>query len=144
MNSGMHMKNLLIIFLTLIVCSCALDRNRYENKSQKITYQEAISLNEKQYLEKNSKIIDYLNRRLEYENSISLYESNKCYLLPGGGVTLIMRVNKLGIIDLVLSEKENSKTECYRKTYLGTKFEKPEVFPLYFKAQMDYKSNKDK
>ena len=137
----MYMKNLLIISLTLIVCSCAWDRNSTGNTTQKISYQEALSLNEKQYLEKNSKIIDYLNKRLEYENSISLYESNKCYLLPGGGVTLIMRINKLGVIDLVLAEKENSKTECYRKTYLNTKYGKPEVFPIYTKAQMDYKSN---
>ncbi|MES2674111.1 MAG: hypothetical protein V4660_07720 [Pseudomonadota bacterium] len=124
------MKSPLIIFITLLVFSC----------SREIDYQNAISLNEKQYLEKNPKIIDYLNKRLGHENSISLYESNKCYLLPGGGVTLVMMINKQGTIDLVLAEKENSKTECYRKTYLGTKYEKPEVFPLYVKAQMDYKS----
>jgi hypothetical protein len=135
------MKNSLIIFFTLLIYSCAWDGNVTKNPKQKINYQEAISLNKNQYLESNPTIINYLNERLEYENSISLYESNKCYLLPDGGVTLVMRINRKGIIDLVLAEKENSRTECYRNTYLGTKYVKPEVFPIYVKVQMDYKSN---
>ena len=135
------MKKLLLTCLTFLVFSCAGNKSAIQNSNQEVSYQEAISLNEKQYLEKNPKIINYIDKRIEYENSISLYESNKCYLLPGGGVTLVMRINKQGVIDLVLAEKENSKTECYRKTYLGTKYGKPEIFPIYVKAQMDYKTN---
>jgi hypothetical protein len=105
------------------------------------SYAEALELNKIETEKKDPRVISYLNERIKYENEIALYESKRCYLIPGGGVTLISRVNKKGVIDLVLAETENLKTKCYRETYLGKKFKSPEVYPLYFKMQMDYGNN---
>jgi len=130
---------LLVLFTTS--CSGGAGKGAAENAP---SYQQAVDFQNRQVQENNPVIAKYFQERIEYENSISLYESKKCYLLPGGGVTLLMRINRKGVIDLVLSEQENSKTQCYRDTYLGTKFKEPEIFPLYAKVRMDYKNSETK
>ncbi|WP_445360969.1 hypothetical protein ACJJIL_00945 [Microbulbifer sp. EKSA005] len=119
-------KYLLVILLLLPGISSAID------------FDEAVSLAAQQFKEKNQSRVDYLIERMEYENSISLDEQGDCYSIPGGGITQVIRINKEGIIDLVLSSASNAKSECFRKVYLGTKYKRPPIAPIYQKMLMGY------
>ncbi len=137
------MNVVILVLLVLLTTSCSTGAVKSTAKNTP-TYRQAVDFQNMQVLENNPVVAKYIRERAEYEFSISLYGSKKCYLLPGGGVTLLMRINRKGVIDLVLSEQENSKTQCYRDTYLGTKFKEPEIFPLYAKARMDYENSESK
>jgi len=124
-----------------MIASCSIKTNNELSKSSSITYEEAFSIINKEIEEQNPAILSYLAKRLEYENSISLDSKGNCYAIPGEGITLVTRINKNGVIDLVLSNVENEKSKCFRKAYIGTKFEKPLVFPIYRYSLMGYKEN---
>jgi len=116
------MKRILVFLLLLPALSLAID---FEEADKLIKpYDEAT--------------ISYLNERMEYENSIPLDERDGCYALPGGGITQIIRINQDGIIDLVVSNLKNERSECFRKTYLGSKFKAPPKAPIFIKQRMGY------
>jgi len=118
-------------FGLLVLCVLA-------NFAEALTFEEAVALAEAQSSEDNSARSDYLNRRMEYENEIALDEQGGCYFISGGGITQVIRINEHGVVDLVLSNIESPKSECFRKLYLGTKFDPPPLAPIYQKMLMGY------
>jgi hypothetical protein len=135
------MQKILILVLSLMIASCSVTKDKELSKDSSITYEQAFSIINKEIEEQNPAILSYLAKRMEYENSISLDSKGNCYAIPGEGITLVMRINKNGVIDLVLSNIENEKSKCFRRAYFGTKFEKPSVFPIYRYSLMGYKEN---
>lgn len=114
---------LALIFLTPLI-SFAMDYSEAEKLIQ--PYDQATN--------------NYLNERLAHENNIALDEKGGCYSLPGGGITQIIRINQSGIIDLVVSNVKNQKSECFKNTYFGSTFKAPPTAPIYIKQQMGYHS----
>ena len=92
----------------------------------------------KQKTENDPARMKYLIERMEYGNSISLDEKNNCYSKPGGGITQIVIINKDGVIEKIVSNIENEKSECFKGVYMGTKFKAPPFAPIYDKMLMGY------
>tara|TARA_R110002124_G_scaffold237792_1_gene403068 strand:- start:3232 stop:3621 length:390 start_codon:yes stop_codon:yes gene_type:complete len=103
-----------------------------------LEFDEAFQIADEQFKSKLSGREAYLLERMEYENSIGLDERGNCYAHPGGGVTLVIRINETGVLDLVLSNIENTKSECFKKLYLGTKYKAPPIAPIYQIMKMGY------
>lgn len=96
-----------------------------------MTFEEAFKFIDKEIAEKDPAIIEYLGRRLAFENSIGLDSKGNCYAIPAKTVILVSRINQAGVIDLVIADAENARSECFRNTYLNTQFDSPPVSPIY-------------
>ena len=84
---------------------------------------------------------DYLGQFVQYNNSLKLDEKNGCYKLGNNPVELFLVVkyfedNKYAIVQDVLADGINSKTQCFIKTYRNLKLKKPPHFP--FVIQMTF------
>jgi hypothetical protein len=101
-----------------------------------INYGGANLMVQQQNAQQDTEILNYLSDRMEYEKNIRLDEKGSCYSLPGGQIIQIIRINKQGVIDLVVSNIENDKSKCFKKTYLGTKFKEPPKYPIYQQMHM--------
>lgn len=110
----------------------------FSNLALALTFEEAVALAQNQVKEASSERSEYLKSRMGYENSIALDEQGFCYSIPGGGITQVIRINKEGVIDLVLSNIENPKSKCFRETYLDTKFSPPPFAPIYQEMLIGY------
>ncbi len=101
-----------------------------------MSYVEIDKLHELQNSESNPTNSEYLTRRQEFENSIMLDEKDNCYSIDNKPIYLIIRINKTGVVDNVLSNEENDKAKCFRKVYLGSSFDAPPNGPIYVKKKM--------
>jgi hypothetical protein len=108
----------------------------FSNYSFAVNFNGADLVAQRQYSVQDPEILNYLSERTDYENSILLDEKGNCYNFPGGQIIQIIRINKDGIVDLVVSNIENSKSKCFKSNYLGTKYKKPPKYPIYQKMWM--------
>jgi hypothetical protein len=73
---------------------------------------------------------------LNFSNNNGLDTKNGCYKLASGEVNLIFVVNRNGIVESVLSDVSNSKSDCFRRTYLGLRVQAPPSAPFAFSMKM--------
>ncbi|HMW47316.1 MAG TPA: hypothetical protein PKD17_01865 [Cellvibrionaceae bacterium] len=127
------MIRLIFIFASvLLTASCSKSGSASSKAAETpMTFEEAFKFVDKQIAEKDPTIIEYLGRRMAFENSISLDFKGNCYAIPGKTVTLVSRINQAGVIDLVIADAENERSECFKNTYLNTRFDSPPVSPIY-------------
>lgn len=127
------MIRLILIFTSLLLTASCSETGSKSSKAVEIpmTFEEAFKFVDKQIAEKDPAIIEYLGRRLAFENSIGLDGKGNCYAIPGKTVTLVSRINQAGVIDLVIADAENERSKCFKNIYLNTQFDSPPVSPIY-------------
>jgi hypothetical protein len=83
---------------------------------------------------------NYLEQFLQYNNSLRLDEKNGCYKLSNDTVELFLVIkhfegNKYAIVEDVLVDNTNLKSECFIKTYRNLKLKQPPHFPFVIQMQ---------
>jgi hypothetical protein len=92
----------------------------------------------KQSALKDQALLDYSAERMSYNNSIRLDEKGNCYTKAKGKVTLILVINKQGVIESVASDVNNEKSKCFINAYLGSTYKAPPSAPFYDKLIMGH------
>jgi hypothetical protein len=124
-------KNVLVI-LSLFTSSAAFCGNTDYEEAKGIWDKDRITFEYQNYLE----------QFLQYNNSLRLDEKSGCYKLTNDSVELLLVVkhvegNKYAIVEDVLVDKNNLKSECFIEIYENLKVKKPPHFPFVIQMQFE-------
>lgn len=94
--------------------------------------------------EKSSARKDYQQYSAEFaqfNNHFHLDEKGGCYGLPQGPVNLMLVItppagDQFSVIQQVLSDVDNAKSQCFKKTYDGIRTKAPPFFPFVLQMRM--------
>jgi len=83
----------------------------------------------------------YSEEFANFNNARHLDEKNGCYQLSPGPVTLYMIFKpgprgEFAVIEQVLVDAENAKSQCFKKTYTGVPVKTPPFFPFAIRMEM--------
>ena len=84
---------------------------------------------------------NYLSEFLQFNNHYRLDEKLGCYNINKEVINMFLVVthqdpNKFSVIEYVLTEKENQKSLCFKKTYTNLKVKKPPYLPFVIQMRM--------
>lgn len=85
---------------------------------------------------------DYLSEFLQFNNHFHLDTKDNCYALDKGPVELMLVIahrsdQKYAVIERVLSDVENAKAQCFKKSYEGIQTKAPPFLPFVLQMSMD-------
>ncbi len=72
----------------------------------------------------------------EFNNVQSLDERDGCYFKAEGSLVQILLIDANGKVVDYFSDKDNGRSQCWRKTYLGVTFPKPPFAPFFHRMEM--------
>ncbi|MFZ6846543.1 hypothetical protein [Undibacterium sp. RuTC16W] len=77
----------------------------------------------------------------QFNNHFHLDEKDGCYSLAPGPVNLMLVITRpakseYAVIERVLSDVENAKAQCFKKSYGGVKTKAPPFVPFVLQMQM--------
>jgi hypothetical protein len=77
----------------------------------------------------------------QFNNHFHLDEKDGCYTLSPGSVTLMLVISKpsdseFAIIESVLSDVDNAKSQCFKKSYGGVQTKVPPFLPFVLQMGM--------
>lgn len=78
----------------------------------------------------------YADSWAEFNNRHHLDERDDCYFKADGALTQILEIDKSGKVVGYFSDKDNGRSQCWRKTYLGVVFPQPPFAPYWYKMVM--------
>lgn len=125
-------KSLVLISILVTACSSTKSLNT-EN------YNQVFSQADQQWQanKENSDYKEYFNVWNNFNNENKLDEKYGCYKYGKEPVKLILIQNSIGLIEKVITQSNNKKTECFVKAYTGVKFPKPPIAPFYHRMTMN-------
>lgn len=65
----------------------------------------------------------YLAAFARHSNQRKLDERGGCHLLSGGAVTLIIALDKTGVVESAVTDVNHEKAQCFKRMYRGTDME---------------------
>ena len=83
----------------------------------------------------------YLAEFVQFNNHFHLDEKDGCYALATGPVELMLVITRPGdegyaVIEQVLSNIDNAKAQCFRKSYSGIRIKVPPFLPFVLQMSM--------
>lgn len=83
----------------------------------------------------------YADEFTQFNNSRHLDEKDGCYGLSPGPVTIFLIIThsttaKFAVVEQVVSDVDNAKAQCFRKTYTGLPTKVPPYSPLILQMKM--------
>lgn len=77
----------------------------------------------------------------QFNNHFRLDEKDGCYALAPGPVNLMLVItlsakSEYAVVERVLSDVDNAKTQCFKKSYGGVKTKVPPFVPFVLQMQM--------
>jgi hypothetical protein len=83
----------------------------------------------------------YSDEFAQFNNSHHLDEKDGCYGLSPGPVTIYLVIKhnageKFAVIEQVVSDVDNAKAKCFKKTYTGVPAKAPPFLPLVLQMKM--------
>lgn len=103
------------------------------------TYEQTLMLAEQQWKanKENSQYKEYFNTWNNFNNENKLDEKDGCYKYGKESIKLILVQNSVGLVENVVTQSDDKKTQCFVKSYTGVKFPKPPIAPFYHRMTMN-------
>jgi hypothetical protein len=84
---------------------------------------------------------DYVAEFAQFNNHLHLDEKDGCYALAKGPVNLMLFITHQGpdeyaVIAQVLTDVDNAKAQCFKKSYRGVHTKTPPFFPFVLQMMM--------
>jgi len=84
---------------------------------------------------------NYASEFSQFNNHFHLDENDGCYALAPGPVSLMLVVshhesNEFAVVEQVLSDVDNSKSRCFKKSYRGIRTKIPPFLPFVLQMGM--------
>ena len=79
---------------------------------------------------------NYAEAWAEFNNQHRLDERDGCYFKADGELIQILQIDESGEIVGYFSDKDNGRSRCWSRTYLGVVFPKPPFAPYWHKLVM--------
>jgi len=83
----------------------------------------------------------YADEFAQFNNHFHIDEKDGCYALSHGSVNLMLVIthpakSEYAVIERVLSDVDNAKTQCFKKSYGGIRTKVPPFVPFVLQMQM--------
>lgn len=83
----------------------------------------------------------YASEFAQFNNHFRLDEKDGCYALASGPVNLMLVISKpsgseFAVIERVLSDVDNAKSQCFKKSYGGVRTKVPPFLPFVLQMGM--------
>jgi hypothetical protein len=78
----------------------------------------------------------YADAWADFNNAQHLDERDGCYFKAEGELTQVLEIDGSGKVVGYYTDKNNGRSECWRRTYLGAVFPKPPFAPYWHKLVM--------
>lgn len=78
----------------------------------------------------------YADAWATFNNEHGLDERDGCYFKADGELTQVLEIDESGKVVGYFSDKDNGRSRCWRKTYLGVVFPEPPFAPYWHKLVM--------
>jgi hypothetical protein len=88
------------------------------------------------YQPRDAAVKDYETAWSDFNNEHHLDDKDGCWPKAGGPVVLIMELDASGKVVGFFADKDNARTKCWRKAYLGVTFPAPPFAPIYRRLEM--------
>ena len=72
----------------------------------------------------------------EFNNANHLDEKDDCYSKADGSLVQILQIDSEGKVVGYFADKDNGRSQCWRRTYMGVIFPKPPFAPFYHRLEM--------
>jgi len=127
------MKKFIVLISTLLT-ACSTTKSLDTE-----TYDQVFTLAEQQWQanKENTKYKEYFDTWNDFNNKNKIDEKDGCYKYGKEPVKLILVQNSGGLVEKVITQPDNKKTQCFVKSYTGVKFPKPPVAPFYHRMTMN-------
>lgn len=81
--------------------------------------------------------VEYQNEFIQYNNYLHLDVKNGCYRLAPGKFIMYLVINAHGVVESVVTDTENIKTECFKQTYHNLSVKVPPFSPFVIQMRME-------
>jgi len=81
-------------------------------------------------------VATYRNDWYGFNNAQHLDERDGCYPKAEGSLVQIMEIDAKGTITGYFADRDDGRSQCWRRTYLGVAFPKPPFAPFYIRLEM--------
>lgn len=78
----------------------------------------------------------YADAWADFNNRRDLDERDGCYFKANGELIQILEIDKSGKVVGYFADKDNNRSRCWKRTYLGVVFPKPPFAPYWHKLIM--------
>jgi hypothetical protein len=78
----------------------------------------------------------YADAWAEFNNQHRLDERDDCYFQAEGELTQVLEIDAAGTVVSYFADKDNGRSRCWSRTYLGVVFPKPPFAPYWHKLVM--------
>lgn len=78
----------------------------------------------------------YADTWTAFNNQHHLDERDGCYFLAEGALTQVLEIDETGKVVGYFSDKDDGRSECWARTYLGVVFPKPPFAPYWHEMTM--------
>lgn len=79
----------------------------------------------------------YLSEFTQYNNHHKLDSKDNCYNKAGGRVNMYLIINSKAKIESVITDVDNAKAQCFKKTYTGLLVKTPPFSPFIIPMTME-------
>jgi hypothetical protein len=95
-----------------------------------------------EHVKDDAKYQTYAEEFMQFNNHFHLDEKGGCYELSPAPVSLMLVItheanDKYAVVERVLSDVDNAKAHCFRKSYSRIKTKVPPFLPFVLQMQMD-------
>lgn len=85
---------------------------------------------------KNAETKAYSHTWEEFNNTNHLDEKDGCYSKAEGSLVQLLIIDSEGRVVGYFADKDNGRSQCWRRTYMGVTFPKPPFAPFYYRLEM--------
>ena len=78
----------------------------------------------------------YLNEFIQNNNKLKLDTKDGCFAMSSGELVMYITINAQGKIESVVTNLTNSKSKCFKQTYIGLSVNPPPFSPFVIQMVM--------